>query len=132
MLTADILRTLGGGHNVALPAGSRQCRDSGGTPCAERAAVHLDRMSDLQSQMYVAVEEAQRADQKKRAAGEALLARQLKYETAKLRGRQQRINRARAALKAAQLAYDALQAEAEQLDDKAEEVVQAQVRAAYM
>jgi hypothetical protein len=89
-------------------------------------------MSDSQSQMYAAMEEARRADQKKRAAGEALRARQLEYETAKLRGRQQRINRARAALEAAQLAYDAAQAEAEQLDDKAEEVVQAQVRAAYM
>ena len=89
-------------------------------------------MSDPQSQMYAAMEEAQRADQKKRAAGEALRARQRECETAKLRGRQQRINRARAALEAAQLAYDAAQAEAEQLDDKAEEVVQAQVRAAYM
>jgi hypothetical protein len=82
--------------------------------------------------MYAAMKEAERADQKKHAAGEALRARQLEYETAKLRGRQQRINRARAALEAAQLAYDAAQAEAEQLDDKAEEVVQAQVRAAYM
>jgi hypothetical protein len=41
---------------------------------------------------------AQRADQKKRAAGEALRTRQLEHETAKLRGRQQRIDRARAAL----------------------------------
>jgi hypothetical protein len=89
-------------------------------------------MTDPQSQMYAAMEEAQRTHQKKRAAGEALRARQLEYETAKLRGRQQRINRARAALEAAQLAYDTAQAEAEQLDDKAEEVVQAQVRAAYM
>jgi hypothetical protein len=89
-------------------------------------------MSDTQSQMNAAMEEAQRADQKKRAAGEALRARQLEYETAKLRGRQQRINRARAALEAAQLAYDAVQAEAEQLEGKAEEVAQAQVRAAYM
>ena len=89
-------------------------------------------MSDPQPQMYAAVEEAQRADQKKRAAGEALRARQLEYETAKLRGRQQRINHARAGLEAAQLAYDAAEAEAEQLDDKAEELVQAQIRAAYM
>ena len=86
-------------------------------------------MSDPQPQ-HAAMEEAQRADQKKRAAGKALRARQLEYETAKLRGRQQRINRARAALEAAQLAYDA--AQAEQLDDKAEELVQAQIRAAYM
>jgi hypothetical protein len=89
-------------------------------------------MSDPQSQMYAAMKEAQRADQKKRAASEALRARELDYETAKLRGRQQRINRARAALEAAQLAYDAALGEAQQLDDKAEEVVQAQVRAAYM
>jgi hypothetical protein len=80
--------------------------DIGGTPCAARAAVHLDGMSDPQSQMYAAMKEAERADQKKRAAGEALRTRQLEYETAKLRGRQQRINRARAALQAAQAAYD--------------------------
>jgi hypothetical protein len=61
-----------------------------------------------------------------------LRARQLEYETAKRRGRQQRINRARAALEAAQLAYDAAQGEARQFDEKAEEVVQAQVRAAYI
>jgi hypothetical protein len=106
--------------------------DIGGTPCAARAAVHLDGMSDPQSQMYAAMKEAERADQKKRAAGEALRTRQLEYETAKLRGRQQRINRARAALQAAQAAYDAALGEAQRLDDKAEEVVQAQVRAGYM
>lgn len=89
-------------------------------------------MSDPQSQMYAAMKDAQRADQKKRAVGEALRRRQLEYETAKLLGRQQRINRARAALEAAQLAYDAALGEAQRLDDKAEEVVQAQVRAAYM
>jgi hypothetical protein len=49
--------------------------------------VHLDRMSDPQSQMYAAMEEAQRADQKKRAADETLRTRQLEYEAAKLRGR---------------------------------------------
>jgi len=106
--------------------------DTGGTPCAARAAVHLGGMSDPQSQMHAAMKDAQRPDQKKRAAGEALRTRQLEYETAKLRGRQQRINRARAALEAAQLAYDAALDEAQRLDDKAEEVVQAQVRAAYM
>src|SRR3954451_13990098 len=118
MLTAEILQRMGGGCNVAPPARSRQCRDNGGTPCAEPAGVHLDRMSDPQSQMYAAMQEAQRIHQKRRAAGEALRARQLEYETAKLRGRQQRINRARASLEAAQLAYDAAQAEVEQLDDK--------------
>jgi hypothetical protein len=61
-----------------------------------------------------------------------LRTRQLEYETAKLRGRERRINRARAALEVAQLAYDAALDEAQRLDDKAEEVVQAQVRAAYM
>ena len=45
-------------------------------------------MSDLQSQMNAAMEEAQRADQKKREAAEALRARQHEYETANLRGRQ--------------------------------------------
>ena len=106
--------------------------DIGGTDCAARAAVHLDGMSDPQSQMYAAMKEAERADQKKRAAGEVLRTRQLECETAKLRDRQQRINRARAALQAAQAAYDAALSEAQRLDDKAEEVVQAQVRAAYM
>jgi hypothetical protein len=106
--------------------------DTGGIPCDARAAVHLGGMSDPQSQMYAGMKDAERAEQKKRAAGEALRTRQLEYETAKLRGRQQRINRARAALEAAQLAYDAALGEAQRLDDKAEEVVQAQVRAAYM
>lgn len=81
--------------------------NTGGTPCDARAAVHLGGMSDPQSQIYAAMKDAQRADKKKRAVGEALRTRQLEYETAKLRGRQQRINRARAALEAAQLAYDA-------------------------
>jgi hypothetical protein len=89
-------------------------------------------MSDPQSQMYAAMKDAQRAELKKRAAGEALRTRQLEYKTAKLRGRERRINRARAALEAAQVAYDAALSEAQRLDDKAEEVVQAQVRAAYM
>ena len=106
--------------------------DTGGTPCDARAAVHLGGMSDPQSEMHAAMKDAQRADQKKRAAGEALRTRQLEYETAKLRGRERRINRARAALEVAQLAYDAALDEAQRLDDKAEEVVQAQVRAAYM
>jgi len=35
-------------------------------------------------------------------------------------------------LEAAELAYDAALGEAQRLDDKADEVVQAQVRAAYM
>ena len=60
-------------------------------------------MSDLQSQMNAAMEETQRADQKKREA-EALRARQHDYETANLRGRQQQIKRARSALEAAQAA----------------------------
>jgi hypothetical protein len=46
-------------------------------------------MSDPQSQLYAAIEEAQRVDQKKREAAEALRARQHEYETANLRGRQQ-------------------------------------------
>jgi hypothetical protein len=89
-------------------------------------------MSDPQSEMYAALEEAQRADQKKREAAEALRARQHQYETANLRGRRQQIKRARAALEAAQAAYKAARGDAQRLDDKAEEVVQAQVRAAYM
>lgn len=89
-------------------------------------------MSDLQSQMNAAMEEAQRAYQKKREAVEALRARQHEYETANLRGRQQQLKRARAALEAAQAAYEAAKGDAQRLDDNAEEVVQAQVRAAYM
>ena len=61
--------------------------DTDGTPCGARAAVHLGDMSDPQFQMYAAMKDAQRADQNKRAAGEALRTRQLEYETAKLRGR---------------------------------------------
>ena len=89
-------------------------------------------MSDPQSEMYAAVEDALRAGQKKREAAEALRARQHDYETANLRGRQQQIKRARAALEAAQAAYEAAKRDVQRLDDKAEEVVQAQVRAAYM
>jgi hypothetical protein len=89
-------------------------------------------MSDLQSQMNAAMEEAQRADQKKREAAEALRARQHEYETASLRGRQQPIKRARSALEAARAAYEAAKGDVQRLDDKAAEVVQAQVRAAYM
>ena len=89
-------------------------------------------MSDPQSEMYAAMEEAQRADQKKREAAEALRARQHEYETASLRGRQREIKRARAALEAAQAAYEAAERDVQRLDDKAEEFVQAQVRAAYM
>jgi hypothetical protein len=90
-------------------------------------------MSDPQSEMYVvALEEAWRADQKKRAAAEALRARQHEYETANLRGRQRQIERARVAMAAAQAAFDAAERDVQRLDDKAEEVVQARVRAAYM
>ena len=89
-------------------------------------------MSDPQSEMYAAVEEARRADQKKHEAAEALLARRHEYETANLRGRQQQIKRARSALEAAQAAYEAAKGDVQRLDDKTEEVVQAQVRAAYM
>jgi len=89
-------------------------------------------MSDPQSEMYAAMEEAQRADQKKRAAAEALRARQRDYETANLRGRQQQIKRTRAALEAAQAAYEAAERDVQRSDNKAEEIVQAQVRAAYM
>jgi hypothetical protein len=89
-------------------------------------------MSDPQSEMYAAMEEAQRADQKKREAAEALLARRHEYETANLRGRQQQIKRARGALEAAQAALEAAKRDAQRLDDKAEEIVQAQVRTAYM
>jgi hypothetical protein len=89
-------------------------------------------MSDLQSQMNAAMEEARRADQKKREAADVLRARQHEYETANLRGRQQQIKRARAALAAAQAAYETAKRDVQRLDDKAEEVVQAQVRAAYI
>jgi hypothetical protein len=89
-------------------------------------------MSDLQSQTYAAMEEAQRAAQKKREAAEALRAREQEYETANLRGRQPQIKRTRAALEAAQAAYEVAKQDVQRLDDKAEEVVQAQVRAAYM
>ena len=89
-------------------------------------------MSDLRSQINAAMEEAQRADQKKREAADALRVRQHEYETANLRGRQQPIKRARAALEAAQAAYEAATRDVQRLGDKAEEVVQAQVRAAYI
>jgi hypothetical protein len=88
-------------------------------------------MSDLQSQMNAAMEEPRRADQKKREAAEALQARRHEYETANLRGRQKQINRARAALEAAQAAFEAAKRDVQRLDDRSEEVVQAQVRAAY-
>jgi len=86
-------------------------------------------MSDPQSEVYAAMVEAQRADQKRHAAAEALRAQQHEYETATLRGRQQQIKRARAALEAA---YEIARRDVQRLDDEAEEVVQAQVRAAYM
>lgn len=89
-------------------------------------------MSDSQSEMCAAMQEGRRAGQKKREAAEALRARQHEYETANLRGRQKQIKRARAALEAAQAAYEVAKRDAQRLDDKAEEVVQAQVRAAYM
>ena len=89
-------------------------------------------MSDQHSQMNAAMEEAQRADQRKREAAEALRARQHEYETANLRGRQQLIKRARAAMEAAQAAYEAATRDVQRLADKEEEVVQAQVRAAYI
>ena len=89
-------------------------------------------MSHLQSRMYAAMEEAQGARRKKRETADALRARQHEYETANLRGRQKQITRARAALEAAQAAYEATKGDVQRLDDKAEEVVQAQVRAAYM
>jgi len=47
-------------------------------------------MSHLQSQMHAAMEEARHACQKEREASEALRARQHEYETANLRGRQNR------------------------------------------
>ena len=89
-------------------------------------------MSDPQSEMDAAMEEARRAGQKEREAVEALRVRQHEYETAKLRGRQRQIERARAALKASQAAYEAAKRDAQRLADQAEEVVQAQIRAAYM
>ena len=89
-------------------------------------------MSDPQSEMDAAMEEARRAGQKEREAVEALRVRQHEYETAKLRGRQRQIERARAALEAAEAAYEAAKRDAQRLDDQAEEVVQAQIRAAYM
>jgi hypothetical protein len=89
-------------------------------------------MSDPQSQMYTAMMEAQRADQKKREAAEALRARQHEYETANLRGQQKSIARARAALEAAQAAHETAKRDVQRLDDRAEELIQAQVRAAYI
>jgi hypothetical protein len=86
-------------------------------------------MSDPQSAMYAAMEEARRAAQKTREAAEALRARQQEYETATLRGRQQQMKRARVATEAAQEAYEVAKRDAQRLQDKAEEVVQA---AAYM
>jgi hypothetical protein len=88
-------------------------------------------MSNLQSQMYAAMEEALRARKKKRDAAEALRARQHEYE-ASLRGRQHQINRARIAVASAEAAYEAAKRDLQRLNDKAEEAVQAQVRAAYM
>ena len=72
------------------------------------------------------------AAQRERETAKALLAREHEYETANLRGRRQQIKRAQAALKAAQTAYEAAKCDVQRLDDKAEEIVQAQVRAAYM
>lgn len=89
-------------------------------------------MSDPQSEMNAAMEDARRAGQKEREAVEALRVRQHEYETAKLRGRQRQIERARAALEAVQAAYEAAKRDAQRLADQAEEVVQAQIRAAYM
>jgi hypothetical protein len=60
---------------------------------------------DNTTEMNAAMEEAQRADQKKREAAEVMRARQYEYETANLRGRQRQMERARAALEAAQAAY---------------------------
>jgi hypothetical protein len=88
-------------------------------------------MSDSQSEMHAVLEEAQHADQKKSEAAEAPQARRHEYETANLRGRQKQINRARAALEAAQAAFEAAKRDVQRLDDRSEEVVQAQVRAAY-
>ena len=89
-------------------------------------------MSDPQSEMDAAMEDARRAGQKEREAVEALRVRQHEYETAKLRGRQRQIERARGALEAAQAACEAAKRDAQRLVDQAEEVVQAQIRAAYM
>jgi len=84
-------------------------------------------MSDAQSEMHAALEEAQRADQKKREAAKALQARRHEYETANLRGRQKQISRARAALEAGQAAFEAAKRDVQRLYDRSEEVVQAQV-----
>ena len=89
-------------------------------------------MSHLQSQMRAAMEEARLGRQREREAAEALRARQHEYETAHLRGRQKQIIGARAALAAAQAAYEAAKSDVQRLNDKAEEIIQAQVRAAYM
>jgi len=89
-------------------------------------------MSHPQSQMDAATEEVLRALQKKRQTAEALRARQHEYEKAYLRGRQQQINRARVALEAAEAAYEAAKRDLQRLNDKADEVIQAQIRAAYM
>jgi hypothetical protein len=89
-------------------------------------------MSDPQSVMSAALEEVRRAAQKRRDAAEALRARRHEYETANLRGRQQQIKRARAALDAAQAVCEVAERDVKRLEDKAEEVIQAQVRAAYM
>ncbi len=89
-------------------------------------------MRDLQSRIDAALAEARCADHRKRETAEVLRARQHEYETANLRGRQQQIKRARAALDAAQAAYEAAKHDVQRLHDKAEEVVQAQVRAAYI
>jgi hypothetical protein len=89
-------------------------------------------MSDPQSRLNAAIEEARRADQRRREAAEALRARQQEYETANSRGRPPHIKRARAALEAAQAGYEAAERDAQQLADKADEIVQAQIRAAYL
>jgi len=89
-------------------------------------------MSHPQSQLHAAMEEARRARQKKSEAAEILRARQDEYKTANLRGRQKQITRARAAVEAAQAVYEAAERHVQRLDDKAEEVIQAQIRAAYM
>jgi hypothetical protein len=87
--------------------------------------------SDLQSRIYAAMEECRRAGQKKREAAQLLQTGQEAHDAACRRGRPPQIKRARAALDAAQAAFDAAERDVKRIDDQAEEIIQAQLRAAY-
>ena len=102
------------------------------SPCTHRAGFHFDEHERPAISNACGHGGSSPRASKKRDAAETFRARQHEYETAILRGRQQQINRARVAVEAADAAYEAAKRDLRRLNDQAEEVVQAQVRAAYM